>query len=101
MENWLLFVAIVVPGAFVAWYDSRWFAFYAFAALAALILFGFQQLWALVRVSHASTAAKILVVAKRVGVTEKDYEEISEELRTADPMLWKSMVRAARGLPPK
>jgi hypothetical protein len=98
MELWLLFVAAVVPAAFIAWYDARLFALYAFAVVVGLMLFGFQRLWTLLRVSHASNAAKIMVVAKRVGANDEDFTEVADGLRASDPLAWASIAKAAGDL---
>jgi hypothetical protein len=36
-------------------------------------------------VSHASNAGKIMAVAKKVGVTEEDFDRVMEDIRKATP----------------
>jgi hypothetical protein len=98
MQGILVYLAAVAIASVFIWYDMRFFALYAFMVILGLILYGFDRLWKLVRVSHASNAGKIMVVAKRVGVSDADYKNVKAELRAADPQAWATVERDFKNL---
>ena len=87
-EDLLNYSAIVLIGAAVAWYDMRWFAFYSFVVTIGMIILFTGRLWKLISVSHASNAAKLLIIAKKVGVSDKDFERFADDLKGKEPQAW-------------
>lgn len=92
------FAVIVAVAAVLVWYDMRFFAFYSFFVTVGLIIHFTGRLWKLVKVSHAATNAKILVVAQKVGVSDEDYDRIVAYARATDPEGWAVLERDAKGL---
>lgn len=74
------------------------FAFYSFMVTVGLIVHVGDRLWKLIRVSHASNAAKILIIAKKVGVSDKDFDQVAADLRRSDPKAWAGIERDFRDL---
>ncbi len=98
VDNLINFSIIVVIGAAILWYDARWFALYALAVTVGLIIFFTGRLWKLIRVSHAATNAKLLVLAKKLGVSDADYDAVLAEARKHDPSSWKAFEQDLKGL---
>ena len=98
LESLLNYLIIVVVGAALVWYDMRLFALYSFMVTAGLVIHLGGRLWKLIRVSHASNAAKIMVIAKKVGVSDDDFEQIAAALQKEDPKGWASVRRDFKDL---
>lgn len=95
LANYLVLVAI---GGVLLWYAPRAFPLYAFMVTVGLIIHFTGRLWKLVRVSHAVTNAKIMVVARKVGVADADYDAILAEMREKEPSSWKAFERDFKDL---
>ena len=98
LEHVANYVVLVVIGLAVAWYDQRLFSVYAFMVVVGLLTLFSARLWKLIRVTHATTNAKLLIIAKRLGVRDADFDEYMAELRTTDPVAYKLLERDLRDL---
>ena len=98
LENVVNYVVIVAIGAALAWYDQRLFALYAFMAIVGLLILFTGRLWKLLVVSHASTNAKLLVIAKRVGVRDADYDVLMADLRKKHAKAYGDLERAVKDI---
>ena len=96
LENSVNFFVIVAIGAAVAWYDERLFAVYAFMAIVGHLILFTGRIWKLLVASNASTNAKLLLIAKRVGVRDADYDVLMADLRKKHPKAYEALVRAGR-----
>ena len=98
MESILNYLVLLVVGALIVWYDTRLFALYSFAVIVGLIIHFSGRLWKLIRVSHASNAGKLLVIAKKLGVSDSDFDHVVAESRTKDPNAWAALERDLKDL---
>jgi len=98
VEDLVNYSIIVLIGAAVAWYDMQWFAFYAFVVIVGLIILFTGRLWKLMRVAHASNAAKLLIIARKVGVSDKDFDRFVADLKTTEPQAWAGVERDFKDL---
>jgi len=95
LVNYLILVAIAVVLLVVS--DIRWFALYAFMVIVGLICHFTGRLWKLLHVSHAVTNGKILVLARKVGVSDADYDAVAANMRQTDPT-WATIERYNKAL---
>jgi hypothetical protein len=93
-----LFLAAITVAALLVWYDIRLFALYAFMVLVGLMLWGLDAPATLVEASHFSNAGKILTIARKVGVSEEDFDRTTAEIKASDPERLKALMRAFRKL---
>ena len=96
LENVVNYVVIVAIGAALAWYDQRLFALYAFMAIVGLLILFTSRLGKFLVASNASTNGKLLLIAKRVGVRDADYDVLMADLRKKHPKAYEALVRAGR-----
>jgi len=93
-----IFLAVTPVAALLVWYDMRWFALYSFMVLVGLILWGLDAVGTLVSVSHLSNAGKIMTIAKKVGVSDEDFDRTAAEIKASDPERLRALMRAFRNL---
>ena len=98
MESLVNYLVLVAVAAVAVWYDLRIFALYAFMVIVGLIIYFTGRIWKLIRMSHAATNAKIAVVAKKVGVSDKDYDDVVDNMRKEHPEAWATLERDLKGL---
>lgn len=98
VETLVNYLVLVTIGGVLLWYAPRAFALYAFMVTVGLIIHFMGRLWKLVRVSHAVTNAKIKVVARKVGVSDADYDAVLAEMREKEPSSWKAFERDFKDL---
>lgn len=98
VENLVNYLVLVTIGGGLLWYGPRAFALYAFMVTVGLIIHFMGRLWKLVKVSHAVTNAKIEVVARKVGVSDADYDAVWAEMREKEPSGWKDVERDFKDL---
>jgi hypothetical protein len=95
----VIFIVAVSIATLLAWSDLRWFALYSFSVVVLLILGGLERLWKFMRVSHFSNAAKTLAVARRVGVSQKDFDAVVDEIKKSVPAdIFKGLMKDYRDL---
>jgi hypothetical protein len=90
-EDLVNYLFLLVIGGVVLWLVPGFFAFFAFAVTLGLVIHGVSRIWKLVKVSHASTNAKLLVLAAKLGVTDTDYEVVLREARRSQPQSWRAV----------
>jgi hypothetical protein len=90
LESFISYLIVVAIGAAILWYAPRLFTLYAFMVTVGLIIHFMGRLWTLIRVSHVVTNAKIMMVARKAGVADTDFDAFVAEMREKDPKNWKA-----------
>ena len=98
LENVVNYIVLVAIGVAVAWYDQRLFTFYAFVVVVGLLILFATRLSKLIRVTHATTNAQLLIITKRLGVRDADFDVFIAELRKTDPVAYERLEQDIRDL---
>ncbi len=88
----LIYIIAVVIAAIFVWIDLRLFALYFFMVAVYMIAHAVESLDALIRVSHTISLMRTTAVAKALGVSDQDLDDMIDEAAKASPQ-----VRSALG----
>ena len=91
-----LYTIAVLVAAFFLWISLRLFALYFFMVVVYMVGRGVEAVIALIRVSHTSNGMKILAVAKKLGVSDEELDDMSAEAARTSPQEFASLQKDAQ-----
>jgi hypothetical protein len=85
IESLVNYAVLVAIAAVLVWFDLRFFALYSFMVIVGLNIHLLGRFWKFMNVLHASNAVKLLVIAKKLGISDDEFDRVGAELRAKDP----------------
>ena len=92
----LLYTIAVLVAAFFLWINLWLFALYFFMVVVFMVGRGVEALLALIRVSHTSNGMKIMAIAKKLGVSDEEFDDMTTEAARTSPQEFASLQKDAR-----
>ena len=92
----LLYTIAVLVAALFLWINLWLFALYFFMVVVFMVGRGVEALLALIRVSHTSNGMKIMAIAKKLGVSDEEFEDMTTEAARTSPQEFASLQKDAQ-----